>query len=221
MRELLCLIGPSGAGKSTSAKWLAEHKDFFVVSSTTYVTRLKEDILHSQGVLYTNNDMRACISLLWPGGFNGFMAQNMSAVPYDRIAWDACVNIHNLGLVLDCFDKACFLSLDAPMQVRIKRVAERKIYNGLSLDDVSRIVELIDQYERSLGLGDLMLLSDWNVNTYESSLDLCMDTFFRQCNPSSIDIKKQKIENPFPPLSRENFNTGAFEKYLEKSGIAG
>lgn len=220
MRELLCLIGPSGAGKSTSAKWLAEHEKFFVVSSTTYVAKLKEDILHSQGVLYTNNDMRACISLLWPGGFNGFMAQNMSAVPYDRIAWDSCVNIHNLGLVLDCFDKACFLSFDAPMQARIKRVAERKIYNGLSLEDVARIVERIDQYERSLGLGDLMLLSDWNINTYESSLDLCMETFFRQCNPTSIDMKKQRIETPFPPLSREKFNIEAFEKYLENSGIA-
>ena len=68
-------------------------------------------------------------------------------------------------LVLDLFDKVSFLCLTAPMEVRVRRVMQRPHFVNKTFDDVFDAVMKVDQYERCLGVGDLMLLSDWTIST--------------------------------------------------------
>lgn len=179
MKEIICLIGPSGSGKSTVAQWMYKNKRFMHISSSQFINTLKKDIKKISGVEYKNNELIAAISLLWPGGFNDFMAKNLKNLPFDHIVWDSCINMSNLELVLDN----------------------------------------IDQYERSLGLGDLMLLSDWCIDTYQTPLVNSMNSFFTECRPSSIAEKKQKIMTCFYPPCKNDILIEPCEKYLKEIGI--
>lgn len=112
---------------------------------------------------YDKNELLASISLYYNEGFNGFMKEIFENENSKKIVWDSYINTNNLEMVLEQFDKVYFLAMTNSFRERIRRVSERGSYPGCDLYEIRRNIEKVDQFERSLGLGDLMLLADWTI----------------------------------------------------------
>lgn len=219
MRELICLIGPSGAGKSTAARILSEEFGYKEVSSSPYIRLLKEKISETQEYNYDSNELIGAVSKYYKNGFNEFMSIIFQKYETSKtIVWDSCINIHNIKLVLDLFDKVSFLCLTAPMEVRVRRVMQRPHFVNKTFDEVFDAVMKVDQYERCLGVGDLMLLSDWTISTDTmDELLIQIRNFIMQCKPTlpSEKVFACNYESEFKDYS--SINISPLEKYLNKT----
>lgn len=216
MNELICLIGPSGAGKSTVSKLLVEKYGYYLASTTSFLNELKDRIKNKVNYTYNTNELIAAISVTYKFGFNEFIAEQMSSFS-GKTVWDSCININNLDIILRKFDKVIFLALTASYNTRITRVLERGTYPQKSFQEIRKIVNSIDQYERSLGLGDLMLLSDYTICVDGiDNLKNSIDVFINTCTPSSIEEKISMINYNFQISAFDNINVSPLLEYLNK-----
>lgn len=219
MRELICLIGPSGAGKSTAAKIISEKYGYEYITSSNYVNQIKSQIHNSLDYEYDSNELIASISLLYSEGFNGFMKEIFENLNSNKIVWDSCININCLEVVLRQFDKVYFLAMTAPFKERIMRVSSRECYIDYDLYEISRRIEKVDKYERSLGLGDLMLISDWTIVANDiQDLENKLAIFCSQCKPTDINNKVSMIDNRFVFPKKEEINMSPLLEYVSLQG---
>ena len=214
MKELICIIGPSGVGKSTVGKILEEKYGYKYFSTSTYVNEIKNKIMLDYD--YENNELIAAISLYYQEGFNKFVTNILRDVGYEKIVWDSCVNVNNLDKVLIGFDKVYFLSMTAPYSERIKRVMNRSRYANMSYEEVKNSINDIDQYERTLGVGDLMMFSDWTINSKSiDELKNNVNEFLNKCSPTTVKEKIQMLTYKFEKADVQSINMEPLKKYYE------
>jgi len=218
MKELICLIGPSGGGKSTVSKILSESYHYTLASTTFFVKDLKKKIQSTKNYLYDTNELIAAVSLYYKFGFNEFISERLDSLNSDKIVWDSCININDIEVILSRFDRVTFLALTAAYDVRIKRIIARGTYPQKSYTDVRKIIDKIDQYERSLGLGDLILLSDYTICVEGlDHLKESIDRFMSICIPTSVEEKIRNCNYKFPLPTAENINLLPLSEYLEET----
>lgn len=219
MRELICMIGTSGSGKSTAARILEKEYGYTYITSSDYIKLIKSDITQQYGYQIDTNVLIGIISQYYNAGFNGFMRDIFKKCHSEKIVWDSCLNIHNLDLVLNCFDKVYFLCMTAPFQNRMKRIAERGSYPGASMNEVVLRTTNVDQYEKQLGLGELMLQGDWYINVYTiEDLKTKLNSFLKECVPTSVEYKKTTLLNnsTVPEIKKEDIII--YQQYMNEKG---
>lgn len=219
MKELICLIGPSGAGKSTAGRILEKSFGYTCISASTNLKELKKNIENVTKYSYDLNELIASVSAVLPNGFNEYAEHVLVNSKVDRIVWDSCININHLDIVLQHFDKVYFLCFNAAFDQRIKRICQRGSFNEASSTSVKQEVFRIDQYERALGLGDLMLFADWYITAdcYDE-LERKLSQFISQCSPTSVDEKIRYCNERFCLPSPESLTTKPLLQYLELQG---
>lgn len=216
MKELICLIGPSGVGKSTAGRMLEEKFGYVYFSASAYVNEIKKKIVLNYEYEYETNDLIAAISLYYKKGYNEFVTNILRDIKHEKIVWDSCVNMFNIEDVLNCFDKVYFLSMTAPYLERVKRVMNRGRYQGKSFEEVKESINYIDQYERTLGVGDLMLFSDWTINTKSiDELEMNLSDFLKKCSPTTVKEKIEMITYRFEKDDIQHINLEPLKKLFE------
>ena len=214
MKELICLIGPSGGGKSTVSKILSESYHYTLASTTFFVKDLKKKIQSTKNYLYDTNELIAAVSLYYKFGFNEFISERLDSLNSDKIVWDSCININDIEVI----SGNTISDLPTPYDVRIKRIIARGTYPQKSYTDVRKIIDKIDQYERSLGLGDLILLSDYTICVEGlDHLKESIDRFMSICIPTSVEEKIRNCNYKFPLPTAENINLLPLSEYLEET----
>ena len=219
MRKLICMIGASGAGKSTVAEILEKEYGYTYITSSAYIKQIRDEISQYFGYQIDNNVLIGIISKYHNAGFNGFMKNIFEECKSENIVWDSCLNIHELELVLDCFDQVYYLCMTAPFQLRMKRISERGTYPGASIDKVITRTTNVDKYERDLGLGELMLQGDWYINAGTmTELEAEIKTFLTECIPTSPELKKSFLSRNFSTPEIKNEDIMIYQKYMNSKG---
>lgn len=219
MRKLICMIGASGSGKSTAAKIFEKEYGYTYITSSAYIKQIISEISDYYGYQIDSNVLIGIISQYHNAGFNGFMKNIFERCQSEKIVWDSCLNIHNLDLVLDCFEQVFFLCMTAPFQVRMKRIAERGSYPGVSIDEIVTRTANVDQYERHLGLGDLMLQGDWYINASTmTDLETEIKDFLTKCIPTSVQYKKTYLSRCFSTPKIQNEDIKIYQQYMSSEG---
>lgn len=215
MKELICMIGLSGAGKSTAAKILSEKYGYEYVTSSDYVKMIRKEIFDLYNYDFDTNNLIGAISEYYAAGFNEFMSHIFINNHCSKIVWDSCVNIHHIDKVLSCFDKVYFLCMTAPHNTRILRIKKRGSYPDKTLEEVEKSTIRVDEYERMLGLGELMLLSDWFINASSFlELEKNIDEFILKCDPTSVEYKICHSKNNFDLPALPESDLMYFGKYM-------
>ena len=219
MRELICMIGASGSGKSTAARILEKTYGYTYVTSSDYIRRLRAEIEDYCGHCPDTNILIGMVSKYHKHGFNGFMKGVFERIDSQRIVWDSCINTHDLEQVLGCFDRVYYLCMSAPVSERMKRVAERGSYPGRTLEEIAAITANVDRYERSLGLGDLMLQGDWYISAETGEeLERALCSFLSRCVPSSVEQKISDLKGDFTVPEINQADIDAYKRYMNSGG---
>lgn len=215
MRKIICMIGASGSGKSTAAKIIEKEYGFKYVTSSSYVKQLSDEIKKYCGYRIDINVLIGIISEYHDAGFNGFMKNIFERTDFDNVVWDSCLNVYELELVIDRFDEIYYLCMTAPFKQRMKRIMERGTYSDASLDEVIARTANVDTYEKSLGLGELMIYGDWYINASTlGDLKTEIKNFFAECVPTSLELKKTFLSRSFfkPIIKKEDII--AYQNYM-------
>ena len=220
MRRLICLVGTSGAGKSASAEILEKNYGYTFFRQKNFIVSLKTRFEKKTGVLWSYNDFLAALSLSHERGFNGFVGKCLKTIKDDNVVWESCLNELNLDCVLTQFDEAIFLNVVAPFETRVKRVQQREGNKNKSIEKIKEMLFLVDQYEISLGLGKLMVLSDWTINSSENcSLSIAIKQFIENCKPSSIADKLKNLSFKHPDVKTANVDYLQLKNFIEEYGL--
>ena len=73
-----------------------------------------------------------------------------------------------------------------------------------------------DQHERKLGLGDLMLFSDWTIYS-DASCNMSNEIldFVKNCNPTKKEDKEFQLTSDFQDLKEIVVNNKIFDNFID------
>ena len=216
MKEIICMIGPSGAGKSTAAKILEREFGYYYFAPFQYVLRIKNEIKLRSNYEYSINDLLVAITQHYEKGYNEFISTLLNKIGNNKIVFDSCVNKNHLSLVMNKFDSVLFLTITNSFVNRLNRVARRDANKNYPMDTIKNNLSMTDQHERKLGLGDLMLFSDWTIYSDESC-DLlgAISDFLKNCNPTTKEEKVLQLTSDFQDLRNIRVNNKICDDFLE------
>ena len=134
----------------------------------------------------------------------------------DKIVFDSCVNKNHLSLVMKEFDRVIFLSITSSFINRLNRVSKRDINKNYSIDTIKNNLNRTDQHERKLGLGDLMLFSDWTIYS-DASCNMSNEIldFVKNCNPTKKEDKEFQLTSDFQDLKEIVVNNKIFDNFID------
>lgn len=216
MRKLVCLVGPSGSGKSTAGK-LLQDKGFYYISPGQAVRKIQREIKEKFGYAYEFNELIAAIELSYSYGFNEFIGELLQACPHENIVLDSLINRRHIELIFQRADRVSLLGLNAPFYERVKRVAQRPQFAGMEWQKVEEIVTRIDQYEMSLGLGDVLLWCDYWIYTNGSEQEFYgqLLSYMERLPRADLEQKSSMMQSSFPDVRECNIHTETFQRYKE------
>lgn len=220
MRKLICLIGTSGAGKSSCARILESQYGFTFFKQRDFIRNLKSRFEQKTNLSLSYNEFLAALSLSNEKGFNYFVSKWLMAVESDLVVWESCLNSSNLDGILSQFDEVYFLNVVAPFETRVQRVLKRDFSIETSPSQVEERLFIVDQYEMSLGLGNLMVLSDWVINSCEGcDLGFAVKNFIECCKPTSVDYKLKNLSFSLPELKDSGIDFKPLKAFIEEYGV--
>ena len=216
MKEIICMIGPSGSGKSTAARILEKEYGYFYFAPFQHVLKIKDEIKLKYNYEYSINDLLVAITQHYEKGYNEFISTLLSKMDKDKIVFDSCVNKNHLSLVMKEFDRVIFLSITSSFINRLNRVSKRDINKNYSIDIIKNNLNRTDQHERKLGLGHLMLFSDWTIYS-DASCNMSNEIldFVKNCKPTKKEDKEFQLTSDFQDLKEIVVNNKFFDNFID------